>query len=1035
MKKLTALALLIAMLLQLALFINISAEEEKITVIIETSPVSLFSSAGNEISKAAPGAEFIYTYDNAMTGYAVKINKSDLGRLSALSSVAEIYPSEEITLPEIHSTASTSFVGGGSIGNPSAYNGEGTAIAIIDSELDFNHEAFTLTNPEKALLKKSDISSVLSAGGLNISPEISANRIYRNSKVPFAYDYAEKDTDVWDEENIHGTHVAGIAAGNSHVIKGAAPESQIVFMKVFRTIAGAALGTTADLFAAVDDAVEFGVCAINLSMGVESAVAESSSYSKFQQIVTNIRNRGVLINCSAGNSGRGYQFEPIRTENIDYGITGIPSAFTDSTSVGSVDPLTFKAYTLRCGDIEIPLNPGESTKPFSSAFNSEGNEFFYAGYGTSVADYNGTAGKIALVEMKNPPGSTATSAQKIPLAASAGATGIIFISKVDSYFSLAESTIPTCIITASDGKLLKASEIKTVTCDGEMKIITKNEMTVSDYSAWNYSAHLNLSVDITAPGAMIYSSVPDDGYKSFSGTSMSAPQMTGASAIMHQYVSEKYPEYEGREKSDLIENLLMSSAVPLAEEGAYMLPSVQGAGLLDTDKAMSIDSILYGDKGKTKISLGDKLSDSFSLSFTKEDISGDGDGYDTLSLSVITDGYYTEDGINYIGTPRTLTSSFEVDEATDGNKKTYTVSVKLDPEETAENMKIFTNGFFIGGYVFLSASDGSEKEISIPFFGFYGDFSSAPIIDSAGSVFHARYPQAYILVDGVRRLAPLGYNMFNGKVSLSKAAISPNGDGMNDTIYIFPRFLRNVNYLYLMLMESEYVQMNGITKTAISKFTGSSYYTLPAVNSATGEIIEDGSYYIRISATLNYPGYKMHSENFPVYSDTAPPVIYGGRLTEEGYELEISDNHSIQGIVLTAADQAGNEIKKIHVPESYAAGEKYKTVFDIKDANPFTIKISAYDYGGNLAAYEEAKVKTRVSSSYSEGTHSLTATVTSEESGTADIYAAAYSGNTLEDIKIIKNASFPGIFDFSLKGTENSEIKVFIWNGMIPETR
>lgn len=1033
MKKALSFLLIFLFIFQLTAYICFSAEDEEITVIIETDGASLFSfNSEREIKKAAPGAEIIYTYDNALNGYAVRVNKSDLGRLSALPNVTDICISEEFILPEVHSTQSVSFTGGGSIGNSSSYNGEGTAIAIIDSELDVNHETFNLTNPEKALLKKSDIAGTLLAGGLNIPEDITANRVYRSLKIPFAYDYAEKDTDVWDSENIHGTHVAGIAAGNNEIIKGAAPEAQIIFMKVFRTIAGAALGTTADLFAAVDDAVEFGVCAINLSMGVEGAIAESSSYSKFRQIVTNVRNRGVLINCSSGNSGRGYQMEPILTSNIDYGITGIPSAFTDATTVGSSDPLTFKAYILKCGELEIPFNPGKSIKPMHYAFNTEGVEYFYAGCGTSAADYNGTAGKIALVEMKNPPGVTADSAKKIPLAEAAGAAGILFISKVDSYFTIADSKIPSGIITASDGELLKASQIKRITCDGEFHTVTKDEITVSDYSAWNYSAFLAPSVDITAPGGMIYSSIPDDGYISFSGTSMSAPQMTGATAIMNQYVSEKFPEYEGREKADLIEQLLMSSALPIAEEGVYMSPAVQGAGLLDVDKAMSIDSVLYGKDNKTKISLGSDISDSFLLSFKKEDLSGDGDGYDTIKVSVVTDDYYEENGKKYIGGMKELSSTFTISRHESGNIEKYGMIVKLDKEETAEHLKSFPNGFFISGFVFLSASDGSEKEISIPFFGFYGDFNRAPIIDTTGDTLHSRYPCSYILKDGVKTMAPLGYNMFTGKVSLSKAAISPNGDGMNDTIYIYPRFLRNINYLYLMLMKSEYEQMHGITKTAISKFSGSSYYALPAVNSATGEIIEDGEYYIRISATLNFTGYKLQGENFPIYSDTEPPYISALENTEKGFKITLSDNHSIQGIVLEGADQEGRLIKKIHVPENYTRGEKYTAEIDLENADPFTIKATAYDYGGNSSVRAMGNVITKITASFSDGSHKVKADITSKETGNADIYAASYKNGIMKDIKIFKNASFPGILEFTLKGSEDNQIKLFIWDGVNP---
>ena len=38
----------------------------------------------------------------------------------------------------------------------------------------------------------------------------------------------------------------------------------------------------------------------------------------------------------------------------------------------------------------------------------------------------------------------------------------------------------------------------------------------------------------------------------------------------------------------------------------------------------------------------------------------------------------------------------------------------------------------------------------------------------------------------------------------------------------------------------------------------------------------------------------------------------------------------------------------------------------------------------------------------------------------------------MKDIKIFKNASFPGILEFTLKGSEDNQIKLFIWDGVNP---
>ena len=56
------------------------------------------------------------------------------------------------------------------------------------------------------------------------------------------------------------------------------------------------------------------------------------------------------------------------------------------------------------------------------------------------------------------------------------------------------------------------------------------------------------SVDVFAPGVDIYSTVPDNGYKKFSGTSMAAPVVSGLVAL----IWSRYPDLEAKDIRDII---------------------------------------------------------------------------------------------------------------------------------------------------------------------------------------------------------------------------------------------------------------------------------------------------------------------------------------------------------------------------------------------------------------------------------------------------------------------------------------------------
>ena len=81
--------------------------------------------------------------------------------------------------------------------------------------------------------------------------------------------------------------------------------------------------------------------------------------------------------------------------------------------------------------------------------------------------------------------------------------------------------------------------------------------------------------DLLAPGEKIYSTLPGDHADRLDGTSMAAPHVTGAAALL----MARHPELIGR--PDRIKHILMSTATDLGRERHF-----QGAGMVDVLRAL-----------------------------------------------------------------------------------------------------------------------------------------------------------------------------------------------------------------------------------------------------------------------------------------------------------------------------------------------------------------------------------------------------------------------------------------------------------------
>ena len=148
------------------------------------------------------------------------------------------------------------------------YNGDGVIVAVVDSGVDYNHV---------------DIAGSMWDGGLEFPHH--------------GYDCVNNDNDPMDEY-CHGTHVAGIIAGqgNAGTQTGIAPGAKIMAVRV---LDDTGYGTDAQVIDGLEFALEHGADILNLSLGDP----EVGPVALYRDLFKTIQDAGVVASVAAGNVG------------------------------------------------------------------------------------------------------------------------------------------------------------------------------------------------------------------------------------------------------------------------------------------------------------------------------------------------------------------------------------------------------------------------------------------------------------------------------------------------------------------------------------------------------------------------------------------------------------------------------------------------------------------------------------------------------------------------------------------------------------
>lgn len=706
-------------------------------------------------------SEVLYHYTTIMNGFAINVKYGQLDDIKRMPGIKTAYVVRTYEL-EPDMTTSNGMIES-EVAHALDYNGEGMVVAILDTGLDTAHEAFAVEGLTTGLASAKITEDAVSQA--KASNDV-ADGQYISAKVPFAYDYADKDNDVIPTAeavekygNDHGTHVAGTVAGNSDTIQGVAPQAQLVIMKVFSDAGKGA--STEDILAGLEDAVKLHVDTINMSLGSASGYSIGEEEG-VQEVYDRIVAAGINLAVSAGNSySATYNNEAggAFTSNPDTSVVGSPSTYTASTSVASCINTHYYAHYFKLseqvfGYSETAVGSQPTLAGLDTSAEGDGTVYDYVVVPNvgDVADYEGVdvAGKIAVVNR----GSISFN-DKVVNAASGGAIAVVVANNQDGTINMAieDYTIPAVAVTKVQGEELKKADNKIITiCKDMGHFASDDAKKMSDFSSYGVTPDLKLKPEITAPGENIYSSLPfNDSYGSMSGTSMAAPHIAGTFALVKQYITEESLAAVRGGSAELANQLLMSTAVPLKDEnGVYYSPRKQGSGLVNIGNAVTTPAYLYVDDKRInyrpKLDLKDSVRGEYEAEFVVQSATGAAITY-KLDAATLTETAYIKKGIEKKDKSYILEQSQDISnmvsiEYTVGGVVSDTVTVEAGSSATV-HVKItllddaksyidntFENGEFVDGFIFLTSDEGNEA-LSLPFMGYYGDWAKAPIMDNS----------------------------------------------------------------------------------------------------------------------------------------------------------------------------------------------------------------------------------------------------------------------------------------------------------------
>lgn len=349
-----------------AAILESAARDGSVRVIFETEPGIDASRLAQTLDSGGrtPSVEDLRVFPLLRQGAAL-LSPGALLNLIAETSTSSIEPdavqraSLLQSIPEI----------GADIAHADGFDGDGFAVAVIDTGVDTDHPMFGSRVIEEACFSL-DLDC----------PNGGSQMFGAGAAAPCAIAGCD-----------HGTHVAGIAVGDAETgpLVGVAPHAGLIAINVFSAIDGEPGAYTSDILAAMQHVLALSafhdVAAVNLSLGGQaySSVQSCSDASPSQvNAVNQLRNAGIATVAASGNEG------------LTNAISS-PACLSNVISVGSVGDTDVVSSFSNSADFLSILAPGESIQSAAVGGGTRN------GAGTSMATPH-VAGTIATIREAMP---------------------------------------------------------------------------------------------------------------------------------------------------------------------------------------------------------------------------------------------------------------------------------------------------------------------------------------------------------------------------------------------------------------------------------------------------------------------------------------------------------------------------------------------------------------------------------------------------------------------------------------------------------